>query len=101
MKVQFLIVANDENVSDKNIFGHGMEFEIPSVPGTGDLVTVSHPDQEGQAWFIVRRTIWSLSHPGAAVPYRAEKHPVGAAAKAILECEFAVGPYQFEEHKDG
>ena len=101
MKVQLLIVTPDENAGEKNVFGHGMEFEMPSVPGTNDLVTVLHPDQEGQAWFVVRRIIWSLNHPGAVVPYRAEKHPVGAVAKAIVECEFAVGPYQSEEHKDG
>jgi hypothetical protein len=100
MKVQLLIITGDENAGGQNVLGHGMDFEMPSVPRAGDLVTVSHPDQEGQTWFVVRRTIWSLDHPGAAGPYRADTHPTGAPGKVILECEFAVGPYQSEEHKD-
>ena len=101
MKVQLLIVAGDETADGRSAFGHGMDFEMPSVPRAGDLVTVSHPDQEGQTWFVVRRAVWSLDHPGAAGPYRADAHPVGAPGKVVLECEFAVGPYQSEEHKGG
>ncbi len=100
MKVQLVIVTADESASEKNTFGHGMEFDMPSLPGTGDLVTVLHPDQEGQAWFVVRRVIWSLGHPGLTVPHRADQRPVGTVVKVIAECEFAVGPYQSEEHKD-
>jgi hypothetical protein len=63
MKVQLRIVTDDETASDKNAIGHGMEFDMPSAPGASDLVTVCHPDQEGQAWFVVRRTIWALVYP--------------------------------------
>lgn len=100
MKVQLRIVTGDDTPGGANAFGHGMDFEMPSVPRAGDLVTVSHPNQEGQTWFVVRRAIWSLDHPGVALPYRADERSIGAPGTVILECEFAVGPYQSEEHKD-
>ena len=100
MKVQILIIEDDETPGEKNICGHGMEFEMPNTPQAGDLVTVSHPDQEGETWLVVRRIIWVLDHPGGTTAHRIGEHPIGAVSKAILECEFAVGPYQSEEHKD-
>jgi len=94
MKVEFLLFPAEADEPD-----HSLTFDLPGVPRTGDLVTVSHPGQEGYANFIVRRTRWDLDHPDPETPHRAGEIVVGTTYAVTVECTFAVGPYSSEEHK--
>ena len=94
MKVQFLLFPDEGDEPD-----HSLTFDLPGVPQTGDLVTISHPGQEGCANFIVRRTRWDLDHPDPEPRRRAGEVVTGSTCGVTVECTFAVGPYSSEEHK--
>jgi len=94
MKIQFLFFPDEEDEPD-----HSLTFDLPGVPQAGDLVTISHPSQEGYANFIVRRTRWDLDHPDPEPHHRAGEIIVGTTTTVTVECTFAVGPYSSEEHK--
>jgi len=94
MKVQFLLFPDEGDEPD-----HSLMFDLPRVPQAGDLVTISHPGQEGYANFIVRRTRWDLDHPDPKPHQRAGETAVGSISAVTVECMFAVGPYSSEEHK--
>ncbi len=94
MMMQFLLFQNGE---DEPI--QSLAFDLPGVPQTGDLVTISRPDQEGCSDFIVRRVQWDLDYPDSKTTHRADKIVIGSARAVTVECTFALGPYSSEEHK--
>lgn len=94
MNVQFLLFLDDGDEPD-----HSLTFDLPGVPQTGDLITISRPDQEGCSNFIVRRARWDLNFPDDKSSHRAGEIVVGNASGVTVECTFVVGPYSSEEHK--
>jgi hypothetical protein len=95
MKVQIRIVSDEGKELDP-----ALEFEMPAVPRPGDRVTISRPIQSGSTDFIVRRTHWHLDYPDSGPPHRADEHIVGTTSAVTVDCEFLVGPYSSEEHRD-
>src|SRR5262245_20568615 len=62
--------------------------ELPGFPSPGDYVSLSSPEADGQANFIVRRTWWRLDAGGKRLPAKTEA--------ICIECEIAEGPFQSE-----
>ncbi len=93
MRVQLVILTDQDH--DENTFAHGLEFDLPEIPRTGECVVLSRPGQAGSSSFIVRAVHWNLKHPDS----NPNAHGVGEAVMVTLECEFAIGPYDQEEHK--
>jgi len=94
MKIQFLLFQDEEDAPDNRLI-----FDLPGVPQTGDVVTISRPGQEGYTNFVVRRTQWDLDHPDDKPGHRIDKAVVGKANAVTVECVYIVGPYSSEEHK--
>ncbi|NQU61653.1 MAG: hypothetical protein HQ512_11035 [Rhodospirillales bacterium] len=95
MKIQFMLFPDEGDEPD-----HSLTFELPGMPQTGDRVTISHPSQEGCTDFIVRRIHWNLDHPDSGPSHRASEFVIGTTSAVTVECEFQVGPYASEEHKE-
>ncbi len=94
MNVQFLLYLDEEDEPN-----HSLSFDLPSIPQTGDLVTISRPGQEGCTNFVVRRTQWDLDFPDDQTTHRAGENVVGTTTAVTVECTYAVGPFSSEEHK--
>ncbi len=94
MRVHFLFGPEDESEGD-----HTLPFDVPAVPQVGDWVSVARPGQSGTAGFVVRRLRWVLDYPEAGPCQPAGREAVGTTNAVTVECEFAVGPYVSEEHK--
>ncbi len=94
MRIEFVFVTKEGDEPD-----HGMAFDMPGVPRTGDLVTVARPGQAGTASFVVRRIHWTLAHPDAPAAQCGAQAVAGTTNSVQVECEFVPGPYSAEEHK--
>jgi hypothetical protein len=94
MNIQFLLFEDDGEEPN-----HSLTFDLPSVPQTGDRVTISRPGQEGCSNFIVRARQWGLAYPEQKTPHRAGEIIVGSTSAITVECVFEVGSYSSEEHK--
>lgn len=78
---------------------YGLDFDMPSVPAPGDVITIQRAGQEGASQFVVRRRAWHLdSAPCGPAPV-ANRGFVGNASSATIECEFVAGSFSSEEHK--
>jgi len=64
---------------------YSMDFEVPAIPRAGD--------------YIVRRTWWSLQYPDTE-GFTAKEGEHGEFRQAAIECEFAIGPFSSEDHKN-
>lgn len=79
---------------------YSLDFDLPGVPQPGDYISVTRPDEEGTANFIVRRTWWSLNYPvGARASLTKDTTETGICTGLVVECEFALSPYSTEAHK--
>jgi len=94
MKINVLLFPDDSDEPD-----HSLTFDLPGVPQAGDLVTITHPGQEGCSNFIVRRAQWDLDSPDFPASHRAGEAAIGTTTAVTIECVFMVGPYSSEEHK--
>ena len=93
MRVQLVIITDQGH--DKDAFAHGLEFDLPEIPRTGETVVLSRPGQAGSSSFIIRAVHWNLKHPDSTP----NAHGVGGVVMVTLECEFELCPYDLEEHK--
>lgn len=94
MNIQFLLFQNEGEKPS-----HSIMFDLPGVPQSGDLVTITRPDQEGSSNFIVRRIVWGLDYPESISPQRVGQPTIGKTASITVECTYALGSYASEEHK--
>lgn len=94
MKIQFLLFQDEEDLPDQSLV-----FDLPGVPQTGDVVTISRPGQEGYTNFVVRRIQWDLDYPDNKPVHRTDEIVIGRTSAVTAECTYAVGPYSSEEHK--
>ncbi len=94
MKVELVIITGEGH--DEDAFAHGLEFELSEIPRTGECINLSRPDQSGSSTFVVRAVHWALDYKNCDP----KSHRVGKATVVTLECEFVLGPYDYEEHKD-
>jgi hypothetical protein len=94
MRVEFVFIPKEGEEPD-----HGLAFEMPGTPQTGDCVTITRPGQAGAASFIVRRVHWTLDYPGPAAARCGAQPVTGKTNSVIVECEFVPGSYSSEEHQ--
>ncbi|TNF12802.1 MAG: alpha/beta hydrolase [Rhodobacteraceae bacterium] len=90
MRVRLIFVPPGGGQSD-----YRLEFELPAIPQAGDYIYVTRDDEEGAECFIVRRTLWELSHRKAVT----EDDDAGKASTIWVECEFARGRAMSDGHK--
>tara|TARA_Y100000114_G_C11761304_1_gene329898 strand:- start:3554 stop:3886 length:333 start_codon:yes stop_codon:yes gene_type:complete len=88
MKVTLIVVPPGGGEADYEV-----DFEMPAIPRNGDYIVLNrsddtYKDKPGMAYFIVRRTWWSLEYDDRG----------GRTNVVAVEVEFAKGPVQSEPH---
>lgn len=81
---------------------YSMVLQFPALPREGDYLSVRKrpvedldPADVGNSDFIVRRVGWIGTFPA---PRSVDDQPVGKCS-AVIECEYAIGPFSSEAHK--
>jgi hypothetical protein len=69
---------------------YSLIIEMPTVPQTGDYISITRPGQQGAEDFIVKRTWWNVEY---------NNNNIGSTKDFWVECEFALGPYSSEIHQ--
>lgn len=93
MKVTLLFVPPGGGEND-----YSLDFELPGVPQPGDYISITRPDTQGTADFIVRRVWWHLHYPSSALYKPTGDTTHGTARDVMVECEFAIGAYSSPGH---
>lgn len=86
---------------------YSLPIMVPAVPREGDYISVLRsgkpPSDErymGTETFIVRRVWWNVDYPdNGKMVHEAGTEPTGTA-EIWVECEFAIGPFASQAHKD-
>jgi hypothetical protein len=78
-----------------------LPFDLPSVPNAGDYISIMRTGSYGFENFIVRRTWWQLEYPKTADFQVEGQESIGKLKELWVECEFAYGPHDSENHKKG
>lgn len=78
---------------------YSMDFELPEIPRPGDYITIRRGEKPYTEDFVVRRTWWSLEYPETE-GFTAKEGEHGKFRQAAVECEFAIGPFSSEDHKN-
>ncbi len=69
-----------------------LRVDLPTIPSTGDLITVMREEGKGTEDFIVNRTWYQL---------KADKEGENTTVTGIwVECEFALSEFSSESHKE-
>ncbi len=96
MKVRLVFVPPGGGEADYTLF-----FDMPSVPQSGDYISVVREERPGKTEdFIVRRTWWNLHQPDCATFAKDGDEVVGKVAYIVVECEFARGHCSGSAHVD-
>lgn len=86
MKVHLSFVPPGRGETDYSLI-----IDMPTVPQTGDYISITRPGQQGAEDFIVKRTWWNLEYNN--------NNNIGSTKDFWVECEFALGPYSSEIHR--
>jgi hypothetical protein len=95
MKVNLAFVSEDDQLLEPHL-----ECDLPCLPQRGDTITILRSEQSGSAKLTVRNIHWVLDHSAESRPHQASKIAPGHLNQVTLECEFVVGSYTSEEHRN-
>lgn len=71
---------------------YSLPIDMPEIPRAGDYISILRPGQKGTESFLVKRTWWQLSFDDTTKK--------GSTQEIWVECEFALGPYNSDDHKN-
>lgn len=103
-KVSLVVVPPGGGEAD-----YSLDMMMPALPREGDYISVLRsggaPKDDkhiGSEDFIVRRVWWMLDWPDdGQISHTAGEGPVGTVTQIGIECEYAIGHYSSQAHKDG
>lgn len=79
---------------------YSMDFEMPAIPQPGDYISIRRGTGPHTEDFLVRRTWWSLEYPETDENSTVMPGQCGGFLQASVECEFAIGHFSSEDHKN-
>ena len=86
---------------------YGMTMDMPTLPRAGDYISVlrvgiddQKQEDKGSNDFLVRRVMWDCEYPDDGLSsHKVGTEPIGRVTQVYVECEFTLGPFSSESHK--